>query len=93
MIDNVGWWLIVGFAVFRLWRLLAVDSLFASTRARLPSRQITFLTCAWCAGFWLAVAAYFVLREWGDIEWVQAVVIIFAVSGLIGLLASATGDE
>jgi hypothetical protein len=93
MIDNLGYLVVVGFATFRLWRLFAVDNIFAGPRSRLPASVLSFVTCAWCFGFWLAVIVYLALREWGDIEWVQAVTIIFALSGLIGLLAHATGDE
>lgn len=90
---DVGYLIVVGFAVFRLWRLLAVDNLFAGVRAQLPAGILSFVTCAWCFGFWLAVLTYFALREWGDNFWVETAVIIFAVSGLIGLLAHSTGDE
>lgn len=90
---DVAYLIVVGFAVFRLWRLLAVDNLLAGARAQLPSGVLAWVTCPWCFGFWLAVLTYFALREWGDIFWVEAAVTIFAVSGLIGLLAHSTGDE
>jgi hypothetical protein len=90
---NLWLFIIVGFAVFRLWRLIAVDSLFARLRSGLPSRQLAFLQCPWCSGFWLAVVAYFVVDEWGSNRWVMAAIHIFAVSGLVGLLAHATGDD
>jgi len=93
MLSDLGFLAVVGFATFRLWRLLAVDNVTASSRSRLGSGFLGFLACPWCAGFWLSVIVVLVLWRWGDIEWVQIVTMIFAVSGLVGLLAAWTGSD
>lgn len=90
---DIGYLIVVGFAVFRLWRLLAVDSVTAGARSRLPAGVLSWLTCGWCSGFWLAVGVFFALREWGDNFWVETAVIVFALSALIGLLADHTSND
>lgn len=62
---------VVGLAAYRLWRLLAVDSITARLRDRLNVHAIApvrhflaeMVACPWCLGTWCAVAvglaAYF----------------------------------
>jgi hypothetical protein len=93
MTDNVGFLVVAGLAAFRIWVLLASDGITAPLRAQLSARVAGWLTCPWCAGFWIAVAVFLILREWGDVEWVEIVTMIFALSGLVGLLGVWTGKD
>ena len=93
MLADFGFLTVAGFATFRLWRLIAVDALTAPLRAQLPDRVAGWITCPWCSGFWLAVLTFFVLDEWGTNFWVAAITVIFAISGLVGLLADATRSD
>lgn len=46
-------------AAYRIWRLVAVDEVFDSVRGRVIGEGFlhTLLSCAWCAGSWVAFAA------------------------------------
>jgi hypothetical protein len=83
---------VVGLAAFRLWRLVAVDSLLAPFRAVLSDRLVSWLSCPWCAGFWVGLAVWAVWRFWRS-EWVDASLFVLAVSAVVGLTGSYHGRE
>jgi hypothetical protein len=87
-------------AVFRLWRLLAEDDILEPVRRRvlryvgwkagdkLPdeyrSRWAEFLTCPWCAGFWLGLLAWVFWLFFPALALVVATP--FALSAAVGLI-------
>lgn len=96
--------LLLALAVFRVFRLLAEDTILDGPRAWLlgvpgwkPTGHetppegyrdglATFLTCPYCAGFWLCLAwwALWLLSPW----WALTVAVPFALSAAVGLVAS-----
>jgi hypothetical protein len=93
---TIGLVLVAGLAAFRVWVLLSSDQILAPVRDRLPLRVVEFLTCPWCAGFWVAAAVFGVIEVWGDGAWVQAGVAVLALSAVVALAAAVTaakGDE
>jgi len=58
-------WLILTLAAYRLWRLLALDSLTARPRDAILDRDgpvwgwlADGVYCPWCLGFWCCVAVF-----------------------------------
>lgn len=89
-------------AAFRTWKLVADDSILDRPRAWLlrlgdwepgdptpsgyRSRLADFITCPWCAGFWIVVAWW--LAWWA---WPAAAVwfaVPWAMSAVVGLVAT-----
>lgn len=54
---------------------------------RLDGKGELFLTCPWCAGFWIALGWYAAWQAWEDGTLVVAAA--FALSAAVGLVASA----
>lgn len=99
--------LLLGLAVWRLWRLLAEDTILDGPRAWVlgvpgwkpaghetpppgyREKLATFLTCPWCAGFWLCVVAWAAWVVWPTATLFAAVP--WALSGAVGLTASRLG--
>ena len=87
-------------AVYRVWRLLAEDEILDVPRRRvlryvgweegddLPDgyrvKWADFLTCPWCAGFWLCVLAWLFWLWFPSLSLVIATP--FALSALVGLI-------
>jgi uncharacterized protein DUF1360 len=87
-------------AVYRLWRLLAEDDILEPVRRRvlryvgwkvgddLPAdyrgRWAEFLTCPWCAGFWLGLLAWMFWLFAPSLALVVATP--FALSAAVGLI-------
>lgn len=72
-----GWWptLLLTMAAYRFWRILAYDTITEEPRRRVLSwldregeeKWAIFLTCPWCAGFWItgaALAVYCITFGW-----------------------------
>ena len=70
---------IVGLVAYRVWRLLAVDSLLDRWR---PDWK--FLTCPWCSGFWLAGLVALVWYQGVPSEFVWVWLASSVIVGLIG---------
>ncbi len=59
-------WLILTLATYRLWRLLALDTILERPRTAILvraqdtrwERYADALWCPWCSGFWLCVAVF-----------------------------------
>lgn len=80
-------------AVYRIWRLTAVDEVLAPARARLyehlfaqdRNRLVYFLGCPWCLGAWLCLAAL-LCRRYLPPVW-SVIRTVAATSALVGLIA------
>lgn len=85
-----SWYALVllALAAFRVWRLLALDSLLDRPRALIPDTEWwdALVYCPWCLGFWVSVV------WWGGYElsphWCLVVAAPFAVSAVVGVLGS-----
>lgn len=89
------WTAMIGLAAFRLWRLLAIDSITEPIHGRInalttPAGQWLnqLWSCPWCLGFWISAAL-----TWGT-WWAitpysiaEAILITFAASTITGLTA------
>lgn len=54
----------------------------------------TFLTCPWCAGFWIsgvALTAYCIATDW--FEWFSFLVVWFALSAVVALIEKVLDEE
>jgi hypothetical protein len=92
--------IILAAASYRLWRLIAEDTILNRPRRWLVNldddwtegdavpdgyryRLAEFLTCAWCLGFWIAIAV------WGlwqiEQHWTAVLATPFAVSAAVGI--------
>lgn len=94
------WWetLLLLAAAYRVWRLIAYDTITEKPRTQVlrwleprkhEDKWEIFLTCPWCAGFWitgLTLAAYCVVYGW--IGYASFAVHWFAMSLAVGLLGS-----
>ena len=100
-----NWWetLLLLAAAYRVWRLLAYDTITERPRTWVLA-QIKdadhddywgiFLTCPWCAGFWmtgLALAGYCVAYGW--IGFFNFAAHWFAMSLAVGLIGSKVDTE
>lgn len=103
------WWqaILLVAAAFRVYRLLAQDTILDGPRSRLlryhgwqegtplPDgfriKWGEFLTCPWCSGFWIS------LSWWGAWQlWPHATVVVavpLAVSAAVGLVAQLDTSE
>lgn len=107
MIPGPWEFVLLTLAVFRLWRLVAEDSVLDRPRAWLlgvpgwlpvggetppagyREKLALWLTCPWCAGFWLSVAAW---AGWvAEPRWTLILAVPWALSGAVGLVASKLG--
>lgn len=79
--------IVVGLAVFRVTRLLVVDSITDPIRDFFAQWTFTdeLLACPWCAGFWVGVGATIVYAVNPDVAfWLS---LPFAFSAVAGLLS------
>ena len=76
--------ILLALAAYRTYRVAATDTILDTPRARLSERQLEFVQCPWCLGFWIAVA------WWGAYEitphWTLVVAVPFAVAAVAALL-------
>jgi len=86
---------LLALAAFRIWKLIADDRILDRPRdwvlghidvKRGGTYWSDFLTCPWCAGFWIVLA-------WTVAWWIEAdtlvVAVPFAISAVVGLLGTA----
>lgn len=95
-----SWWeavLLVG-AAFRVWRLIAQDTIFDEARDRLVKADSSaeyrqgldeFLRCPWCMGFWVSAAWWVAWLLFPHATVVAAVP--WAISAAVGLVAKLDG--
>jgi hypothetical protein len=90
-------------AAYRVWRLLAEDTILDRPRLRLyraagwnpesgddpppgyRAKLALFISCPWCAGFWVSVAVW-ACWSWQP-HWTLVVSAPFALNGVVGLVA------
>lgn len=92
-------------AAFRVWKLIADDRILDRPRDWILDRIVRkrgepkgfywsdFLTCPWCAGFWISILIYvswitFGPGQFNSDELMMAVVSVFAISGAVGSLGT-----
>jgi hypothetical protein len=85
------WWTValLALAAFRVFHLLAFDTILDSIRHRLvkaESPQEEFLQCPWCTGFWVTLAWFLASEAWPHGSLVVAAP--FAISAVLALVAS-----
>lgn len=96
--------LVGGLAAYRLWRLAALDTIADAARWRLLTSRVAadpdgpaaavlhWLSCPWCAGFWIAGA---ITVPWAirlGLPAVSTVAAWWAAATLVGTVAMVTGD-
>lgn len=97
MIPSPWVFALLALASFRVWKLIADDSLLDRPRAqvlkRLDGKWELFLTCPWCAGFWISLGAYAGWIALGPGRWATGelwlgAATVLAISAATGLIAS-----
>jgi Protein of unknown function (DUF1360) len=100
-----NWWefLLLVLAAFRVWKLLAEDTILdrvrdASMLLAFKARGASgkqywelFLTCPWCAGAWITLAWWGAWQAWEHTTLVVATP--FALSAVVGLVGSFTTED
>lgn len=84
---------LLALAAYRLWRLLAEDTILDRPREwsihRLGEvggeKFSLFITCPWCAGFWVSVGWWLAWVAWP--HWALVAATPFAISALVALIA------
>lgn len=88
MIPSPWEWALLALAAFRVWKLIADDTITEPLRKRYVDGhewRETFTECPWCAGFWIALA--WVGAFWLWPHWTLVAAVPFAVSAAVGALA------
>lgn len=115
--DVPGWWqaLLLGLAAFRVYRLIAEDTILDQPRRYLlrlgsdwqkdgdpvpdnyRAKWAEFITCPWCAGFWISGILLLVYYEVVfDDSWSKVfgfIVTWLAISAFVGLVAKNLDAE
>lgn len=84
------WWgfLLLALAAFRIFRLVAEDTILDRPRERLirwmPKGE-EFVTCPHCAGFWITVGWWACWQAWP--HWTVVAAVPLALSAVVGLVA------
>ena len=80
--------ILLALAAYRVFRLLAHDTVLDPVRHRLvraESKQEEFLQCPFCLGFWISIAWWF---AWiFSAHWTLVVAAPFAISAVVALVA------
>ena len=79
-------------AAFRVFWLVAEDTIFDRPRGWLTDNGdreyvALFLTCPWCAGFWISVGWWLAWLAFD--KWAVAAAVPFALSAIVGLVTVA----
>ncbi len=86
---------LLALAAYRLWRLLALDTILDRWRNLLigsghaddvRARWYEFVTCPYCAGAWITVGWWLAWVAWP--HWTLVVAVPCALSALVGLIGS-----
>ena len=81
---------LLALAGFRIWRLLAEDTILDRPRAAFKQRVgetgETWLLCPWCCGAWLSVALW--LAWVVSHHWTTVVAVPLAISAVLALVAA-----
>lgn len=75
--------------VYRVYRLVGLDTITEPLRRRVKpdGRLGDFLTCPWCAGFWISAAVVLVIDHWYVALPLPALWVL-GVSCVVGLIGS-----
>lgn len=80
--------LLLALAAYRSFRILCCDTIFDTPRAhvcrRLGDKFTEWITCPWCAGFWLSVAWWLAWVAWP--HWTLVVAVPLAISAVLALI-------
>lgn len=87
--STLVWALLSGAVSYRVWRMVAHDTLFDDLRERLPQDGFwaDLWSCPWCLGFWLNVAFAGVLVGVGSVDVWNGMIVVLAGSTVTGLIA------
>lgn len=90
-----NWYALVllALAAYRLWRLLALDTILDRPRHRLvraESKREEFLQCPFCFGAWITVGWWLAWVAWP--HWTLVVAVPFAISALVGIVGALTSE-
>ena len=77
---------LLALAAFRVWKLVAEDTLLDRPLARL--REWEAVTCPWCSGAWIA-GAWWASWYWLSPHWTLVAAVPFALSTTVAALALA----
>lgn len=89
-----AWSIAAGLAAYRIYRLIARDSITepfhgrinaASNSSRLAYWINELLNCPWCLGFWISTALAVVGYLLGHLDPVEAIIVALAASTVAGL--------
>lgn len=91
--------LLIGLAAYRLWRILAEDTITHRFRDWLYARPDAvsvfisdLVSCVWCIGFWYSVAGAWVISDREHYDPAQFAILALAASATAGLMR-ATVDR
>lgn len=80
---------LLSLAAYRLWRLVAEDTIFDRPRGllvrRLPKGE-EWILCPWCSGLWTVVAVW--LAWVWEPYWTLVVAVPLVLSALVGLVSA-----
>lgn len=79
---------LLALAAFRVWKLLAEDTILDRPRAWLirSEKASEFLSCMWCAGGWCALLTWLAWLAWP--HGVAVAAVPFALSAAVGVIAA-----
>lgn len=87
-----AWWpfLLIALAAFRTWKLISADLILDAPRERLSEGVQEWLSCAYCSGFWTALAWYAAWLAWphGTLIAATPLALSAALAALATLLSS-----
>lgn len=80
---------LLSLASWRLWKLLAEDTILDWPRARLVGNEYVseLVSCPWCLGAWVAVCWW--AGWWACPHTTLVVAVPFALSATVGIIATA----
>lgn len=86
--------LLIGFAAYRVYRIIGMDQITEPLRAPLLARDdrqpyrwiMDLITCPWCNGWWITGAAALALGHLYGWHPVEGVMVWFAASTVCGFL-------
>jgi hypothetical protein len=75
---------LLSLAAYRLWRLIAQDTISEPARDLLPARVREPVECPWCAGSWVTFIVAVAMRRRLPTPWPVAALAAASVVGFLG---------